>query len=102
MAEETKTETQTAPATAAPAPQTFKTLVGVKVGMTQFFNDHGEVVPCSIVKAGPCRVTQIRTGEKDGYQAVQIGYLDVADKKVNKSVLGQLKKSGLPTLRHLK
>src|SRR5438132_874067 len=101
---EQKEETQTAPApaAAAPAPQTFKILVGVKVGMTQFFDDHGSVVPCTVVRAGPCRVTQIRTTEKDGYQAVQIGFNDIEEKKVSKPVLGQFKKAGLSPLRWLK
>lgn len=105
MADESKEpQAATAPATAtaAPAPQTFKTLVGQKVGMTQFFDDHGEVVPCTIVKAGPCRVTLVRTEDKNGYQAVQIGWQEVADKKLSKPELGQLKKAGLPSLRHLK
>lgn len=101
MTEETKT--QEAPkAEAAPAPATFKTLVGVKLGMTQFFDEHGHVVPCTVVKAGPCRVTLVRTRERDGYPGVQIGWLEIAEKKLAKPVLGQLKKAGLPPLRHLK
>jgi large subunit ribosomal protein L3 len=102
MTEQKDTETQTAPAAATPAPAAFKTLVGVKVGMTQFFNDHGDVVPCTVLRAGPCRVTQIRTTEKDGYTAVQIGFQDIAEKKLSKPVLGQLKKAGLPALRWLR
>lgn len=99
----TQTETQTAPqGAAAPAPGSFKSLVGFKVGMTQFFDDHGHVVPCTVVRAGPCRVTLLRSAERDGYQAVQIGWREVADRKLARPVLGQLKKAGLPPLRHLK
>lgn len=75
-------------------------LLGRKVGMTQVFTEDGRVVPVTVVEAGPCYVTQIRTVEKDGYQAVQIGF--GAAKKLTSPERGHLKKASLPDLRFLR
>lgn len=103
MAEETKqAETPAAAAPEAPAPATFRALMGTKVGMTQFFDEQGHVVPCTVVRVGPCKVTLVRTPEKDGYAAVQVGWQDIAEKKVAKPLLGQFKKNGVSPLRFLR
>jgi large subunit ribosomal protein L3 len=73
-------------------------ILGRKLGMTQVFTDTGEVLPVTVIQAGPCTVTQIRTTEKDGYQAVQLGFGE--DKRLNKPERGHLK--GLTPLRHLR
>jgi large subunit ribosomal protein L3 len=75
-------------------------ILGRKVGMTQVFDDSGEVVPVTIIQAGPCIVTQIKTPERDGYAAVQLGYEEVERKRLNKPLLGHLK--GLPPMRILR
>ncbi|MEX0932031.1 MAG: 50S ribosomal protein L3 [Candidatus Saccharimonadales bacterium] len=77
----------------------MKTLVGKKVGMTQVFNEKGQAVPVTVIQAGPCVVTQVKTADKDGYSAVQIGYGE--DKKPSKPATGHLKKSKA-TPRYLK
>lgn len=79
----------------------MKTLLGTKLGMTQFFNDDGTVVRCTVIQAGPCVVTQKRTVEIDGYAATQIAYGDVKAKRLNKPLLGHLKKAGVSPKRHL-
>ena len=71
-----------------------KAIIGKKVGMTQIFDDAGKVIPVTVIEAGPCTVVQKKTEEKDGYNAVQLGYGDVADKKLTKPELGHLKKAG--------
>jgi large subunit ribosomal protein L3 len=73
----------------------MKTLLGTKLGMTQFFRDDGTVVRCTVIQAGPCVVTQKKTVEKDGYAATQIAYGDVKAKRLNKPLLGHLKKAGV-------
>ncbi|WP_026097385.1 50S ribosomal protein L3 [Baaleninema simplex] len=77
-------------------------ILGKKVGMTQIFNEEGIAVPVTVVEAGPCKVTQIKTKETDGYEAVQIGYDEVKPKALNNPLLGHLKKSDSPALRHLR
>jgi large subunit ribosomal protein L3 len=76
-------------------------LLGTKIGMTQLFVEDGVVERVTVVQAGPCRVTGLRTEERDGYNAVQLGYGDVPERKLSKAELGHLKKSGDAPLRHL-
>jgi large subunit ribosomal protein L3 len=77
----------------------MKGILGKKVGMTQVFDDTGEVSPVTIIEAGPCYVTQIKTKEKDGYQAIQLGFEEA--KRLNKPEREHLPK-GVPALRHLR
>jgi len=79
----------------------MKTLLGTKLGMTQYFNEDGTVVRCTVVQAGPCVVTQKKTVENDGYAATQIAYGDVKPKRLTKPVLGHFKKAGVAPKRHL-
>ena len=71
-----------------------KAIIGKKVGMTQIFDEAGHVIPVTVIEAGPCTVVQKKTVEKDGYNAVQLGYEDVAERKLTKPELGHLKKAG--------
>jgi large subunit ribosomal protein L3 len=77
-------------------------LLGNKIGMTQFFDEFGNVTPVTILKVGPCIVTQVKTLSKDGYNAIQIGYGNVLNKKLNQAKLGHLKKSSIQSLKYLK
>ena len=79
-----------------------KAIIGKKVGMTQIFDTDGKVIPVTVIEAGPCTVVQKKTEEKDGYNAVQLGYGDVADKKLTKPELGHLKKAGEARKKTLK
>ena len=79
-----------------------KAIIGKKVGMTQIFDADGKVIPVTVIEAGPCTVVQKKTEEKDGYNAVQLGYEDVAEKKLTKPELGHLKKAGEARKRTLK
>ena len=77
-------------------------IIGKKVGMTQLFDDDGNVVAVTVVQAGPCPVTQIRTLDTDGYEAVQLAFEECKDKHISKPELGHLKKAGLNHgMRHL-
>ncbi|MEO0932597.1 MAG: 50S ribosomal protein L3 [Cyanobacteria bacterium J06641_2] len=76
-------------------------ILGTKVGMTQVFDDAGAAIPVTVIKAGPCTVTQIKTQQTDGYSAIQIGYGEVKEKALNKPKLGHLKKASASPLRHL-
>jgi len=80
--------------------------LGTKVGMTQVFNNNGHQVPVTVIKLGPCYITQIKTVDVHGYNAVQIGYLECSPKHkqklLSKGQIGHLKKSNLPLMRHLK
>ena len=78
-----------------------KGILGEKLGMTQVFSDDGRAVPVTVLRAGPCTVTQIRTQERDGYAAVQIGFTEVAAKRLNKPETGHLAASKAPALRSL-
>ena len=69
-------------------------LIGKKVGMTSIFDDNGKNVPCTVIEAGPCVVTQVRTEEVDGYTGLQLGFDDKAEKRANKAELGHFKKAG--------
>jgi large subunit ribosomal protein L3 len=80
----------------------LKTIIGTKVGMTQVFDKQGNAFSVTVVSAGPCVVTGIRTAEKDGYNALQLGYGDVKEKALNKAKLGYFKKNGVAPRRVLK
>ena len=80
----------------------FKGLIGKKIGMTQIFNEEGLAIPVTVIEAGPCYVTQIRTPEKEGYSAVQLGFEEVRPKKLTNGELGHLKRSNIPPLRFLR
>lgn len=69
-------------------------LIGKKVGMTSLFDENGKNIPCTIIEAGPCVVTQVRTVEVDGYEALQLGFDDKAEHRSNKAELGHFKKAG--------
>ncbi|MGL5804400.1 MAG: 50S ribosomal protein L3 [Xenococcaceae cyanobacterium] len=78
-------------------------ILGTKLGMTQIFDSEtGMAIPVTVIQAGPCTVTQIKTKETDGYSSVQIGYLAVKEKALSKPELGHLQKAGASPLRHLK
>ena len=77
-------------------------LLGNKIGMTQIFDKSGNIIPVTILKVGPCIVTQIKTEEIDGYNAIQIGYGSVAGKSLNQPKLGHLQKSNIRPLKYLK
>ncbi len=76
-------------------------LLGKKLGMTQVFAEDGRIERVSVVEAGPCHVTGIRTHERDGYEAVQLAFGGVKEKRLTKAELGHLKKADAPALRHL-
>ncbi|MBW4650807.1 MAG: 50S ribosomal protein L3 [Kastovskya adunca ATA6-11-RM4] len=76
-------------------------ILGTKLGMTQVFDEEGRAIPVTVVQAGPCTVTQIKTKQTDGYTAVQLGYKEVKPKSLTKPELGHLTKSNAPPLRHL-
>jgi large subunit ribosomal protein L3 len=77
-------------------------LLGQKIGMTSVYNEKGDLVPVSVIKAGPCKIVSIRTKEKDGYHALQLGFGEKKEKRVSKPVLGQFKKNELAPLKVLK
>ncbi|MCJ7715019.1 MAG: 50S ribosomal protein L3 [Anaerolineales bacterium] len=80
----------------------MKGLIGKKVGMTQLFDDAGKAVPVTVIKAGPCYVTQVRTLDQDGYKAVQLGFDETKPQRLTGGELGHLKKNELPPLRILR
>jgi large subunit ribosomal protein L3 len=77
-------------------------ILGKKLGMSQFFDDEGRSIPVTVIEAGPCRITQLKTTGTDGYNAVQLGFGEIREKLVNKPARGHLEKSGAEPLRHLK
>ena len=78
-------------------------ILGTKLGMTQVFEpESGKAIPVTVIQAGPCTVTQVKTKETDGYTSVQIGYKEVKEKSLSRPELGHLKKSSASPLRHLK
>jgi len=79
-----------------------KTILGKKVGMTQIFNEQGEAVPVTVIEAGPCYVAQVKTLERDGYEAVQLGFEEVKPQRVSGGERGHLTRNELPALRHLR
>jgi large subunit ribosomal protein L3 len=80
----------------------FKGLIGKKVGMTQIFDANGAAVPVTIIEAGPCFVTQVRTPEEEGYSSVQLGFQEVKPKRLTGGELGHLKVNSLPPLKFLR
>ena len=79
-----------------------KAIIGKKVGMTQIFDENGKVIPVTVVEAGPCVVTQKKTVETDGYEAIQLGFEDIKESKLSKPEAGHLKKAGVAAKKHLK
>jgi large subunit ribosomal protein L3 len=77
-------------------------LLGKKVGMTSVFTENGELIPCTVIEAGPCHVTQVKTQETDGYTAVQLGYGEVTEKRVTRPTAGQFKKANVAPKRYLR
>ena len=77
-------------------------LLGNKIGMTQIFDETGNIIPVTILKVGPCIVTEVKTTEKNGYNSIQIGYGDVSSKSLTQSELGHLQKSNIQPLKYLK
>jgi large subunit ribosomal protein L3 len=80
----------------------MKGILGRKVGMTQIFDERGEVVPVTIIEAGPCFVAQVKTPERDGYAAVQLGFKEVKPERLTRPQLKHLRKNQLPPLRYLR
>ncbi|RLD08914.1 MAG: 50S ribosomal protein L3 [Chloroflexota bacterium] len=80
----------------------MKGLIGKKIGMTQIFDDTGNSIPVTIIEAGPCYVTQLRTVENDGYMAVQLGFEEMNPRRLTGGQLGHLKKNDLPPLKYLR
>ena len=76
-------------------------LLGKKIGMMSVFSADGKNVPCTVIEAGPCAVTQVKTIEKDGYEAVQVGFQDQKESRVNAPLMGHFKKAGVAPKRHL-
>lgn len=74
-------------------------LIGKKIGMTSIFDDNGKNVPCTVIEAGPCVVTQVRTEEVDGYSALQLGFDDATEKRATKADIGHAKKAGTSVKR---
>jgi large subunit ribosomal protein L3 len=77
-------------------------LLGNKIGMTQIFDESGNIIPVTILKVGPCVITQVKTEAKDGYNSIQIGYGDVSNKALTQPELGHLQKSNIQPLKYLK
>ena len=77
-------------------------ILGKKLGMSQFFDEEGKSIPVTLIEAGPCRITQLKSEATDGYTAVQLGFGETREKLVNKPAKGHLAKSGEAPLRHLK
>jgi large subunit ribosomal protein L3 len=80
----------------------FKGLIGKKIGMTQIFDEAGAAVPVTLIEAGPCYVTQVRTQTNEGYSAVQLGFVEAKPKRLTGGQLGHLKRNNLPPLRFLR
>jgi large subunit ribosomal protein L3 len=80
---------------------TSKGILGTKLGMTQIFDENSRVVPVTVIQAGPCTVTQLKSPERDGYAAVQLAYGDVKPRRVTKPVAGHFAKAGVEPRRHL-
>lgn len=80
----------------------IKGIIGKKIGMTQVFDENGNAIPVTVIQAGPCYVTQIRSAERDGYVAVQLGYGETKPQRLTKGQLGHLQRNSLPALRYLR
>lgn len=79
-----------------------KGILGTKIGMLQIFDESGRVVPVTVIQAGPCVITQKKTTEQDGYEAIQLGYVSAKDNQINKPLKGHFAKQGVSPMRHLK
>ena len=79
-----------------------KGIIGKKIGMTQIFDEIGNVIPVTVIEAGPCVVTQKKTAENDGYEAVQLGFIDAKEKQLSKPAKGHFAKAGVAAKKHLK
>ena len=79
-----------------------KGIIGRKVGMTQIFDEIGNVIPVTVIEAGPCVVAQKKTSENDGYDAIQLGFMEVKEKHMTKAEKGHFEKAGVPAKKHLK
>jgi len=79
-----------------------KGILGKKIGMTQVFDEAGKVVPVTVIEAGPCVVVQKKTVEKDGYAAIQVGFEDIKETKLNKPLRGHFAKHGVKPKRYLR
>ena len=80
----------------------MKTLIGKKVGMTQIFDEKGRVIPVTVIEAGPCVVAQVKSVETDGYNAIQLGFGDVKESKLNKPEKGHFAKANIAPKKHLR
>ena len=80
----------------------MKAIIGKKVGMTQIFDENGVVIPVTVIEAGPCTVAQVKTLENDGYEAVQLGFGEVKENKLNKPEKGHFAKANVTAKRHLR
>ena len=80
----------------------MKAIIGKKVGMSQIFDENGHVIPVTVIEAGPCTVVQKKTSEKEGYEAVQLGFEDVPERKLTKPEMGHLNKAGVSPKKHLR
>lgn len=80
----------------------MKGIIGKKVGMTQVFDENGNVIPVTVIQAGPCYVTQVRSADKDGYIGIQLGFGETKPQRLTKGQLGHLQRNSLPALRHLR
>ena len=80
----------------------MKAILGRKIGMTQLFNDRGEAVPVTVIEAGPCYVAQVKTRERDGYDAAQLGFGEVKPQRLSGGEKGHLARSGAPSVRNLR
>ena len=79
-----------------------KGMIGKKIGMTQIFDEKGNVIPVTVIEVGPCVVAQKKTVEKDGYNALQLGFMEVKEKHLNKAEIGHFTKAGVACKKHLK
>src|SRR5574344_2033257 len=79
-----------------------KGLIGKKIGMTQVFDEKGKVIPVTVIEAGPCVIAQVKNIDTDGYEAIQLGFGDVKESKVNKPIKGHFAKTKLSPKKHLR
>ena len=77
-----------------------KGIIGKKIGMTQIFDEKGNAIPVTVIEAGPCVIAQKKTVETDGYNAIQLGFMDIAEKKLTKPEAGRFKKIGASPKKH--
>ncbi|MCE2490335.1 MAG: 50S ribosomal protein L3 [Anaerolineae bacterium] len=80
----------------------MKGIIGKKVGMTQVFDERGDVIPVTVIEAGPCFVTQVRSAKRDGYTAIQLGFGETKPRRLTRGQLGHLQRNNLPALRYLR